>query len=159
MFLVFVSITQFSDFLVINYKNWKHILDIFKLSKLSFYGIFVIKHTLVWPIVREKSHQHNFWEPHQRLFPSHQNATHKNSPFPILSTPHTFEPSTQPRLPSPHLSQPAAAELIPAFLSLYTHFVSSPHTNLLSFPILSANSAEQKTGTHQIGKSRNQRGK
>ena len=36
----FVSITQLSDFWVISYGNWKHILGVFKLSKLSFHGIF-----------------------------------------------------------------------------------------------------------------------
>ena len=46
MFLVFVFITQFSNFWVMSYGNWKHILGVFKLSKLSFYGIFLIKHTL-----------------------------------------------------------------------------------------------------------------
>ena len=46
MFSVFVSITQFSDFLVMSYGNWKHILGLFKLWKHSYDGILVNIHTL-----------------------------------------------------------------------------------------------------------------
>ena len=33
----------------------------FQFPKLSFHGIFVIKHTCMGPIVSAKSHQHTFW--------------------------------------------------------------------------------------------------
>ena len=46
MFPVFVSITQFSDFWVMSYGNWKHILGVFCFQNSIFNGIFVIKHTL-----------------------------------------------------------------------------------------------------------------
>ena len=46
MFSVFISITQFSDFWVMSYGNWKHILGVFKLWKQSYDGIFVNTHTL-----------------------------------------------------------------------------------------------------------------
>ena len=42
---------------MISYGNWKHILDVFKLSKLSFHGILVNTHTCMRPTVRAKSHQ------------------------------------------------------------------------------------------------------
>ena len=41
-FLSFVSITQFSNFWVMSYGNWKHILCIFKLWKQSYDGKVVI---------------------------------------------------------------------------------------------------------------------
>ena len=47
VFSVFISITQFSDFLITSYGNWKHILGVFKLWKLSFHGILVNKYTLL----------------------------------------------------------------------------------------------------------------
>ena len=43
-----------------SYGNWKHILGVFKLSKLSFHGILVNKHTWVGPTIRAKSHQRIF---------------------------------------------------------------------------------------------------
>ena len=45
LFPVFVSITQFSDFRVMSYGNWKHILGVFSFHNFVFNGIFVIKHT------------------------------------------------------------------------------------------------------------------
>ena len=77
--LVFISITQFFDFWVMSYRNWKHILSVFRLSKLSFHGILVIKHTYMGPTVRVTSHQCTFdttcngslhqWEPnHSSIF-------------------------------------------------------------------------------------------
>ena len=70
MFSVFVSITQFSDFWVMSYENWKHILGVFKLSKLSFHGILIIKHTYIGPTVWATSHQRTFWYYLQWLSPS-----------------------------------------------------------------------------------------
>ena len=46
LFLVFVSITQFSNFWVMSYGNWKHILGVFSFQNSISNGIFVIKHTL-----------------------------------------------------------------------------------------------------------------
>ena len=45
LFQVFVSITQFSDFWVMSYGNWKHILGIFSFYNSVFNDISVIKHT------------------------------------------------------------------------------------------------------------------
>ena len=42
-FWIIVSITQFSDFWVMSYGNWKHILGVFSFQNLVFNGIFVIK--------------------------------------------------------------------------------------------------------------------
>ena len=42
LFPVFVSITRFSDFWVISYGNWKHILGVFCFHNSVFNGIFVI---------------------------------------------------------------------------------------------------------------------
>ena len=44
-FWIIVFITQFSDFLVMNYENWKHILGAFSFQNSIFNGIFVIKPT------------------------------------------------------------------------------------------------------------------
>ena len=52
LFPIFVSITQFSDFLVMSYGNWKHILTIFSFHNSAFNGIFVIKHTWRDPLVK-----------------------------------------------------------------------------------------------------------
>ena len=51
----FVSIIQLSDFWVISYGNWKYILGVFKLSKLSFHGILVNKQTWLGPTSLVKS--------------------------------------------------------------------------------------------------------
>ena len=40
-----VSITQFSDFWVMSYGNWKHLLAVFSFHNSKLNGIFVIKHT------------------------------------------------------------------------------------------------------------------
>ena len=58
LFPVFVSITQFFDFWVMNYANWKHILGIFSFHNSVFNGILVIKHTRRDPLVRVSC---NFW--------------------------------------------------------------------------------------------------
>ena len=42
LFPIFVSITQFSDFWVISYGNWKHILGVFSFHNSVFNGIFGI---------------------------------------------------------------------------------------------------------------------
>ena len=44
-FWIIVFITQLSDFWVMSYGNWKHILNIFDFQNLVFNGIFVIKLT------------------------------------------------------------------------------------------------------------------
>ena len=59
LFLVFVSITQFSDFWVMSYGNWKHILDVFKLWKTELCGIFVNLLNRMGPTYA-LSHQSNF---------------------------------------------------------------------------------------------------
>ena len=46
LFPVFVSITQFSDFWVMSYGNWKHILGVFSFHNSISNGILVIKH--IW---------------------------------------------------------------------------------------------------------------
>ena len=52
LFPVFVSITQFSDFWVMSYGNWKHILSIFSFHNFVFNGIFVITPYMHGPTVR-----------------------------------------------------------------------------------------------------------
>ena len=49
LFPVFVSITQFSNFWVMSYENWKYILDVFSFHNSVFNGISVIKHILKDP--------------------------------------------------------------------------------------------------------------
>ena len=44
-FWIIVSITQFSDFWVMSYENWKYILGVFSFQNSVFNGIFVIKPT------------------------------------------------------------------------------------------------------------------
>ena len=44
-FWIIVSITQFSDFWVMSYGNWKHILGVFSFQNSIFNVIFVIKPT------------------------------------------------------------------------------------------------------------------
>ena len=44
-FWMIISVTQFSDFWVMSYGNWKHILDIFSFHNSIFNGISVIKTT------------------------------------------------------------------------------------------------------------------
>ena len=58
LFSIIVSITQFSDFWVISYGNWKHILGVFNFQNSVFNDISVIKHTLRVP--RSESNC-NFW--------------------------------------------------------------------------------------------------
>ena len=50
LFPFFVSITQFSDFWVMSYGNWKHILAVFSFHNFVFNDIFVIKHTWKDPL-------------------------------------------------------------------------------------------------------------
>ena len=45
LFPIFVFITQFSDFWVMSYANWKHILGVFNFYNSVSNGILVIKHT------------------------------------------------------------------------------------------------------------------
>ena len=45
LFPVFASITQFYDFWMMSYGNWKHILGVFSFQNSDFNGILVIKHT------------------------------------------------------------------------------------------------------------------
>ena len=52
LFPVFISITKFSDFLVMSYGNWKHILGVFSFHNSVFNGISVIKHTMRGPLIR-----------------------------------------------------------------------------------------------------------
>ena len=51
-FWIIVSITQLSDFWVMTYGNWKHILGVFSFHNSIFNGISVIKHTLMGPLVK-----------------------------------------------------------------------------------------------------------
>ena len=50
LFPVFVFITQLSDFWVMSYGNWKHILGVFSFQNLVFNGIFVITPTCIDPL-------------------------------------------------------------------------------------------------------------
>ena len=52
LFPVFVPITQFFDFWVMSYENWKHILAIFNFHNYVSNDIFVIKQTWRDPLVR-----------------------------------------------------------------------------------------------------------
>ena len=52
LFPVFVPITQFFDFWVMSYENWKHILAVFNFHNSVFNDIFVIKQTWRDPLVR-----------------------------------------------------------------------------------------------------------
>ena len=55
LFSIFVFITQFSDFLMMSYGNWKHILCIFSFHNSIFNGISIIKPT-TWVPQLEQSH-------------------------------------------------------------------------------------------------------
>ena len=61
MCLVFVSITQFSDFWVMSYVNWKHILVVFIFQNSVSNDIFVIKHTLRDPWLEQHHTMRCFW--------------------------------------------------------------------------------------------------
>ena len=56
LFPIFVFITQFSDFWVMSYENWKYILGVFSFQNSVFNDIFVIKHTRRDPL----SEQHTW---------------------------------------------------------------------------------------------------
>ena len=58
LFPVFVSIIQFSDFWVMSYGNWKHILGVFSFHNSVSNDILVIKHTWRDPPVKVSR---NFW--------------------------------------------------------------------------------------------------
>ena len=58
LFPVFVFITQFSNFWVMSYGNWKHILGVSSFYNSIFNGILVIKHTWRDPLVKVNR---NFW--------------------------------------------------------------------------------------------------
>ena len=57
LFLVFVSITQFFDFWVTSYGNWKHLKCVFSFHNSVSNDIFVIKHTFMGPTAKDKSRQ------------------------------------------------------------------------------------------------------
>ena len=64
LFSVVISITQFSDFWVMSYGNWKHILSVFNFHNSVSNGILVIKLTYMGPTINEnvKSHtRHTFF--------------------------------------------------------------------------------------------------
>ena len=82
LFPVFVSITQFSDFWVMSYGNWKHILGVFSIQNSVFNGIFVIKPTSWDP----QSKQHHtqallLMGLLQRLFTKAASHSQNSSPF------------------------------------------------------------------------------
>ena len=56
--LVFISITQFFDFWVMSYRNWKHILSVFSFHNSVSNGILVIKLTYMGPTINEKVKSH-----------------------------------------------------------------------------------------------------
>ena len=58
LFPVFVFITQFSNFWVMSYGNWKHILSVFSFHNSIFNGILIIKHTWRDPLIKVNR---NFW--------------------------------------------------------------------------------------------------
>ena len=58
LFPVFVSIIQFSDFWVMSYGNWKHILGVFSFHNSVSNDILVIKHTWRDPLLKVSR---NFW--------------------------------------------------------------------------------------------------
>ena len=58
LFSVVVSITQFSDFWVMSYRNWKHILSVFSFHNSVSNGILVIKLTYMGPTINEKVKSH-----------------------------------------------------------------------------------------------------
>ena len=57
LFSSFVSITQFLHFWVMSCKNWKQVLGVFELWKLSYDDIFVNIHTCEGPTVKRLSPQ------------------------------------------------------------------------------------------------------
>ena len=59
LFSIFFSITQFSNFWVMSYDNWKRILGVFKLWKTKLCGIFVILLDKMGPTYA-LSHQSDF---------------------------------------------------------------------------------------------------
>ena len=62
-FWIIISITQFSDFLVISYGNWKHILGVFSFQNSIFNGIFVIKPTYPTTMFDKFSDFFFWWNP------------------------------------------------------------------------------------------------
>ena len=79
LFPVFVSITKFSDFWVISYGNWKHILGVFSFQNSVSNEIFIIKHTCMGPTVSAKSHRALLLTnpPTAHSQSSHQKSTHR----------------------------------------------------------------------------------
>ena len=67
-FWIIVSITQLSDFWVMSYGNWKHILGVFSFQNSIFNGIFVIKPTYPaamfdkWIFFFLVKPNHNVWQ-------------------------------------------------------------------------------------------------
>ena len=94
LFLVFVSITQYSDFWVMSYENWKHILGVFSFHNSVFNGILVIKPIYMGPTVNALSSSVLPYVPTNNFFLHTKNPTHRNSsPFPNPSISlHTSSP-------------------------------------------------------------------
>ena len=66
-FWIIVSIAQFSDFWVMSYGNWKHILGVFSFQNSIFNGIFVIKPTYPAAMFNKRifflvKPNHNVWQ-------------------------------------------------------------------------------------------------
>ena len=92
LFSVFVSITQFSDFWVMSYGNWKHILTVFSFHNSVFNGISINILTW-WPpftvscLILQTISFFFFFFPLPLLFPSHSPLhTHLPLTQPILQT-------------------------------------------------------------------------
>ena len=88
LFPVFVFIIQFSNFWVMSYENWKHILSVFSFQNSIFNGIFVIKHTYRDPLSVPCQVWLPLSHPHQHFFLHTKNPTHRNSfsfPNPSIS--------------------------------------------------------------------------
>ena len=111
----FVSITQFFDFWVMSYGNWKLILGVFNFQNSVSNGIFVIKHTCMRPTVSAKSHRVLLLTnpPMAPSQSSHQKSTHtKISHIQPQSSFHAH-PQPNPTLVNPRRPELKLANVMP----------------------------------------------
>ena len=78
---VFISITQFSYFWMMSYGNWKYILGVFSFQNSIFNRIFVIKHTFMGPMAKDKSRQAHLFLLLSFSFFLSSSQTHSNGIF------------------------------------------------------------------------------
>ena len=104
----FVSITQFSDFWVMSYGNWKHILAFFSFHNFVFNGNFVIKPT-TWVPRSEQSHTEcYFWQTHQRLLLSLHTKNQPTQKYPTSNLRSPLTHNLSPAPPQPTCAGPSS---------------------------------------------------